>query len=79
MFGFGKKAPQPGGIGPGVDDGSAKPLVHAPSKPPAVLIDIQRAGRVNVFTFQRGNEIYSIETYGTMEDNLAEWKMKLLD
>jgi hypothetical protein len=44
----------------------------------AILIGIERKGKLNVFTFSRNGELYQIETYGTLGDNLPEWKDKLL-
>jgi hypothetical protein len=42
------------------------------------LMNVERAGRVNTFTFCRNGEFYKIETMGLMSDNLPEWKEKLL-
>lgn len=43
------------------------------------LIGIERVGRVNKFTFSRGEgEPYVVETMGLLSDNLPEWKEKLL-
>jgi len=47
-------------------------------KQQAVLIGIERNGRVNTFTFVRNGEPYQIETMGLISDNLPEWKEKLL-
>jgi hypothetical protein len=38
------------------------------------LIDIQRNGRSNFFTFCRGNETFTIETMGLLSDDIAEWR-----
>lgn len=38
------------------------------------LIDIRRDGRVNHFTFARGEEIFIIETMGLLSDNPNEWR-----
>lgn len=43
------------------------------------LIGIEKRGRVNVFTFAKGREVITIETYSTMSDNTEEWKKKLLN
>ena len=42
------------------------------------LIGIERNGRVNSFTFARGNAVHKIETMGLMSDDLPGWKEKLL-
>lgn len=47
-------------------------------KKKSFLIDVQRQGRVNRFTFCRGEEVITIETMGLIGDNLPEWKEKLL-
>lgn len=44
----------------------------------AILIGIERVGKLNKFTFVRNGEPYVIETYSTLGDNLPEWKEKLL-
>lgn len=44
----------------------------------AYIVHIDRQQRMNRFTFQRGNETYTIETMGLISDNLPEWKGKLL-
>ena len=44
----------------------------------AFLLDIQRIGRVNQFSFVRNGEIYRIETVGMISDNLPEWKERLM-
>jgi hypothetical protein len=43
-----------------------------------VLINIDREGRRNRFTFIRNNQAYVIETVGTWDDDLATWKKDLL-
>lgn len=40
------------------------------------LIAIHRNGRMNVFTFARGDKIFSIETMGLWEDNVDQWKQQ---
>jgi hypothetical protein len=42
------------------------------------LIGIERAARVNKFTFCRDGEMYVVETMGLLSDNLPEWREKLL-
>jgi uncharacterized protein YqgV (UPF0045/DUF77 family) len=44
----------------------------------AILMDVQRVGSVNRFTFQRGEKTTVIETYGAIGDNLPQWKKELL-
>lgn len=43
-----------------------------------VLIGIERVGRVNKFTFAIGEETYVVETMGMLNDNVPEWKERLL-
>lgn len=38
------------------------------------LIRIDRKSRMNVFTFMRGDKIFTIETLGVWEDNPAQWR-----
>lgn len=38
------------------------------------LIGISRQGRMNVFTFARGNKIFTIETMGIMSDEPDVWR-----
>lgn len=38
------------------------------------LIGIERVGRVNKFTFRKAGKPFTIETYGTIADNINEWK-----
>lgn len=42
------------------------------------LIGIERSGRLNKFTFCRGEELYVVETMGLISDPVKEWKEKLL-
>jgi hypothetical protein len=44
----------------------------------AYLISIERTGRVNQFTFMRGDQVHQIETMGLISDDLPGWKRKLL-
>ena len=44
----------------------------------SMLIGIERKGRVNIFTFVRGEEIVQIEAMGMMNDPLGIWRKKLL-
>ncbi len=44
----------------------------------AYLVDIERAGRLNKFTFARDGKVYVIESMGLLSDDLREWKEKLL-
>lgn len=43
------------------------------------LIEIGRNGRVNVFTFIRGDDVIKIETIGTWDDDVAQWRKDLLE
>lgn len=45
----------------------------------AALIAIVRDGRINRFTFVRGETITQIETMGMLGDDFNEWKHRLLD
>lgn len=38
------------------------------------LLSIHRNGRVNVFTFARGDQIFTVETMGLLSDNPDEWR-----
>ena len=38
------------------------------------LLSIHRNGRLNVFTFARGDETFTIETMGLLSDNIDEWR-----
>lgn len=51
--------------------------MQAAFKKSACLIGIETFDRVHKFTFHRNEELYAIETYSTMGDNVAEWKEKL--
>ena len=42
------------------------------------LISIERSRDKNVFIFSRNGKPVQIETYGTIADNLPEWKESLL-
>jgi hypothetical protein len=44
----------------------------------AVLINMERKGRVNRFTFVRNNVMTVIETFGTWDDDFDGWKTALL-
>lgn len=45
-----------------------------PSETGAVLVDIQREGRMNVFVFVRNGATFKIETMGLMEDQPDLWR-----
>lgn len=57
-------------------DNADKELKNALDK--TFLVDIQRDGRVNKFTFSRNGEFHIIETMGLLSDDLPEWKKRLL-
>lgn len=38
------------------------------------LLSIHRNGRLNVFTFARGDQIFTVETMGLLSDNPDEWR-----
>lgn len=38
------------------------------------LLAIHRNGRLNVFTFARNDDVFSIETMGLLSDNVEEWR-----
>jgi len=40
----------------------------------ATLMDIKQHGSANVFTFQRNAKTFEIRTYGTLSDNVEQWK-----
>lgn len=42
----------------------------------ARLSGIRREGRVNIFTFVRNGEEFTIETMGMLSDAIPEWKIK---
>lgn len=39
-----------------------------------VLMDIRKSGRSLVFTFKTGDDIWNVECYGTMSDDVQGWK-----
>lgn len=41
------------------------------------LVDIRRNGRLIMFDFMHEGAIFTIETYGTMSDDVQGWKQKL--
>ena len=43
-----------------------------------LLIDIQRDGRLNKFTFMRGDKVEVVETMGLISDDVGGWKRRLL-
>lgn len=47
----------------------AKQFIDAPK-----LIAIHRDGRLNVFTFARGDEYFTIETMGLLNDDVDGWR-----
>ena len=40
------------------------------------LIDINRNGRVNVFTFARGDDFFAIECMGLLSDDVDGWRQQ---
>ena len=40
----------------------------------ATLMDITKHGSANVFTFQHNAKTFEIRTYGTLSDNVEQWK-----
>lgn len=38
------------------------------------LIDIQKTGNVVKWRFVRGDDVFVIETYATLDSNVAEWR-----
>lgn len=42
----------------------------------ARLSDIRRDGRINVFTFVRDGETFTIETMGLLSDDIPAWKQQ---
>jgi hypothetical protein len=38
------------------------------------LLSIHRNGRLNVFTFARGDQVFTVETMGLLSDNPDEWR-----
>jgi hypothetical protein len=45
----------------------------------AFLVGIERAGKLNKFTFARNGSLSVIETYGTLSDDVNGWKKELLE
>lgn len=45
----------------------------------SILIGIERAGKLNKFTFVRNGSPFVIETYGTLSDDVKGWKKDLLE
>lgn len=43
-----------------------------------ILIGIERVGRINRFTFVRGDTPYQIDQVGTWSDDIEKWKKELL-
>lgn len=67
-----------------------KPKMHdaaydrplSPPSPPetrAVLIDIRREGRIVTFVFERNGQVYSVDTYSSMELNYPTLKKELVE
>ena len=44
----------------------------------ATLVQIERSGRVNKFTFVRGDKVIQIETMGMISDDFGKWREELL-
>lgn len=44
----------------------------------AYLIGLERKESRNVFTFVRGGQMFIVETFSTLSDNLPQWKKDLL-
>lgn len=42
----------------------------------ATLVSIERKGRMNLFTFKRNGEVFTIETMGLLSDDIAAWRKK---
>lgn len=57
---------------------AARAAVAAAADAPR-LIGIEQRGRVNRFTFMRGDRTVSIETYGTLNDTVSLWRRELLE
>lgn len=55
-----------------------KPIVQVTSDR-AYLVSMERAGRVNKFTFVRNGQQYTIETMGLLSDDIREWQAALLE
>lgn len=45
----------------------------------ATLISIERRTRLNYFTFHRNGKIHVVDTMGTWDDDIAQWKTDLLE
>lgn len=43
----------------------------------AFLISIEREGRLNKFTFARGDKLVVIETMGLISDDFGQWRKDL--
>lgn len=43
----------------------------------AYLIGLEREGKLNKFTFARGDQIVQIETMGLISDDFGQWKKDL--
>lgn len=43
----------------------------------AYLIGLEREGRVNKFTFARGDKLVVIETMGLISDDFGQWRKDL--
>lgn len=54
------------------ETGHCKAVVSYPDA--CRLISITRNGRMNVFTFARGETNFKIETMGLLSDNTDEWR-----
>ena len=44
----------------------------------AILTEITREGKLNKFIFVRNGQLYVIETYGTLDDDISGWRKALL-
>lgn len=53
-------------------DNATVPLIHSDNV--AVLIGIEKSGRLLTFKFKRGSDVFEIETYGSIADNVPLWK-----
>lgn len=43
------------------------------------IIGIERKGRKNIFTFVRDGQLYKIETYNTISDDINGWRKTLIE
>ncbi len=43
----------------------------------AFLIGLEREGRLNKFTFARGDQVIQIETYSAISDDFGKWREEL--